>query len=271
LFEAGKVRVDGRRVRKGDRVAGGGELCVEANGSPIAPDPDAPLEVLFESADFVIVNKPAGVPTAPLVRSEARTLASALLARYPEMATVGFRAREPGLVHRLDTETSGVVLAARHTAAFEAARALFDAKLIEKRYLAVVQPGLAESGAIETWLGPDASDPRRVRVYRDAPDAYAKLARSEFRVVERGSHFWLVEVTIASAFRHQVRAHLAALGAPIAGDAVYAGASVPSLGARHALHGAYIAWAGDATLGGFRAEAGLPLALRELLTGGAGA
>jgi 23S rRNA pseudouridine1911/1915/1917 synthase len=271
LFEAGSVRVDGRRVKKGDRVRAGAELQVEAKSAPITPDPALSLEILFESDDFVIVNKPAGLPTAPLVRSESRTLAAALLARYPEMAGVGFRAREPGLVHRLDTETSGVVLAARNAAAFDAARAAFDASRIQKRYWAVVSSGLPDSGALETWLGPDPSDPRRVRVYVEAPEVYAKRARTEYRVVERGPEFCLVEVTIASAFRHQVRAHLAALGYPIAGDRVYAGRAVAALGARHALHGAYIAWAGDATRGGFRAEAGLPLELGALVKGGVGA
>ncbi len=268
LFEAGRVRVDGRRVKKGDRVAGGAELRLAAPLLAIAPDASLPLRVLFESADFVIVDKPAGLPTAPVVRSEPRSLAAALLARYPEMRGVGFRAREPGLVHRLDTETSGVVLAARHAAAFTAARELFEASRIEKRYLALTEPGISASGQLATWLGPHPADARRVQVYTEAPEAYAKHARTEYRVVERGPRFWLVEVTVASAFRHQVRAHLAHLGYPIAGDAVYGGKPAPELGSRHALHGSYIAWAGDAVRSGFRAEASLPLELGALLRGG---
>lgn len=270
LFEAGRVRVDGRRVKKGDRVASGAELRVDAPSEPIVADASLPLRVLFESADFVIVDKPAGLPTAPLARTETHTLAAALLARYPEMRGVGFRAREPGLVHRLDTETSGVVLAARHAAAFHAARELFEASAIEKRYLALVEPGMPARGEIAGWLGPDPSDARRVRVYAEAPGVYAKPARTAYRVTERGERFWLVEVTVASAFRHQVRAHLAHLGYPIAGDAVYGGKSAAELGARHALHGSYIAWAGDAARSGFRAEAALPVELGALLGGGAG-
>jgi 23S rRNA pseudouridine1911/1915/1917 synthase len=268
LFEAGRVRGAGRRLKKGDRVAQGLELTVEAPSVPIAPDASLPLEVLFESEDFVIANKPAGLPTAPLVRTETRSLAAALLARYPEMLGVGFREREPGLVHRLDNETSGVVLSARNQAAFNAARALFESSLIEKRYLAVVAAGLQGSGAIETLLGPDPGDPRRVRVFDDDV-SYAKLSTTRYRVLERGQRFCLVELSVERAFRHQIRVHLAHLGYPIAGDALYGGAPAPELGARHALHGSYIAWAGDAARDGFRAEAGLPAELRALL-GGAG-
>lgn len=270
LFEAGRVRCAGKRLKKGDRVQRGTELSVDAPIAPIAPDDSIPLAVLFESADFVIVDKPAGLPTAPLARTHNRSLAAALLARYPEMHGVGFRAREPGLVHRLDTETSGVVLAARHGDAFRAARAAFESHAFEKRYLAVVASGLSGAGAVETWLGPDRVEPRRVRVFTEAPDGYAKRCVTRYQVLESGARFALVELSVERAFRHQIRAHLAHLGYPIAGDAVYAGPAAPELGARHALHGSYIAWAGDAARAGFRAEAALPEELRALVFGGAG-
>jgi 23S rRNA pseudouridine1911/1915/1917 synthase len=269
LFEAGRVRLGGRRLKKGQRVEAGVELSVDAPALPITPDPTLPLAVLFESDDFVIVDKPAGLPTAPLTRSENRSLAAALLARYPEMLGVGFREREPGLVHRLDNETSGVVLAARNENAFRLARQLIESSAIEKRYLAVVAPGLAGEGELETLLGPDPSDPRRVRVFEQRPDGYAKQCRTRYRVLERGLHFSLVELAVERAFRHQIRAHLAHLGFPIAGDAVYSGPEAPELGARHALHGSVIAWRGDAERAGFRGEASLPAEMRALL-GGAG-
>lgn len=266
LFEEGRVRQGRRRLKKGDRLEQGVELTIEAPAVPIAPDATIPLEVLFESQDFVIANKPAGIPTAPLVRTETRSLAAALLARYPEMNGVGFREREPGLVHRLDNETSGVVLAARNQAAFQAARALFECALIEKRYLAVTGSGLAAAGEIQTLLGPDSADPRRVRVFEHEPaQGYAKLTSTRYRVLRSGERFALVELSVERAFRHQIRVHLAHLGFPIAGDALYGGPEAPSLGARHALHGSYIAWAGDAARDGFAAEAPLPEELGALL------
>jgi 23S rRNA pseudouridine1911/1915/1917 synthase len=270
LFEAGRVRGSGRRLKKGDRVERGMALTVEAPGVPIAPDSTIALTVLFESEDFVIVDKPAGLPTAPLTRSDSRSLAAALLARYPEMRGVGFRDREPGLVHRLDNETSGVVLAARSQEAFQTARSLFESASIEKRYQAVVTVDVPETGELETLLGPDPADARRVRVFAEPPDGYAKLCRTSYRVLRRGARFALVELSVERAFRHQIRAHLAHLGFPIAGDAVYGGAIEPRLGERHALHGSYIAWAGDAARAGFRAEAGLPAELGALLDGGGG-
>jgi 23S rRNA pseudouridine1911/1915/1917 synthase len=265
LFEAGRISSGSRRLKKGDRVELGSVLVVRAPREPIQPDPSLPLKVLFESDDFVIVDKPAGLPTAPLLRTETRSLAAALLARYPEMRGVGFREREPGLVHRLDTETSGVVLAARQAAAFETARALFDSGSIDKRYLAVVATGLGGEGEIQTRLGPDSADPRKVRVYDDGDSSYAKLARTRYRLVQTGSQFALVELVVERAFRHQIRAHLAHIGYPIAGDALYGGPAAPVLGARHALHASLIAWAGDARRAGFRAEAGLPPELGRLL------
>jgi len=134
----------------------------------------------------------------------------------------------------------------------------------------VVAADMPAAGELETLLGPDTADPRRVRVYAEQPDGYAKLSRTSYRVIERGARFALVELRVERAFRHQIRAHLAHLGYPIAGDALYGGAVVPELGARHALHGSYIAWAGDAARAGFRAEAGLPAELAALLAGGAG-
>jgi len=265
LFEAGRISNGHHRLKKGDRLEVGSELLVRAPSVPITPDSSLPLEVLFESEEFVIVNKPSGLPTAPLVRTETRSLAAALLARYPEMRGVGFREREPGLVHRLDTETSGVVLAARQERAFETARGLFDSARIEKRYLAVVGAGLSGEGEIETRLGPDTADPRRVRVYDDLDPSYAKLSRTRYRVVETGARFVLVELVVERAFRHQIRAHLAHLGYPIAGDALYGGPGAPELGARHALHASLIAWAGEVGRPGFRAEAGLPSELARLL------
>ncbi len=266
LFEQGRVRCAGRRLKKGDRVAAGMVLEIEAPVQPIRPDPSVALRVLFESEDFVIVDKPAGLPTAPLSRSSGPSLAAGLLARYPEMQGVGFREREPGLVHRLDNETSGVVLAARSQEAFRAARATFESSAIGKRYLAVVGLGVPPRGELSTLLGPDPGDSRRVRVLTEAPaDGYARPALTRYRVVETGQRFTLVELDVERAFRHQIRAHLAHLGFPIAGDAIYGGPPAVELGQRHALHASYIAWAGADGRSGFRAEATLPPELRALL------
>ncbi len=135
----------GRRASKGDAAAAGEVLEVdveptEASGAA-TPDPAAPLDVVLERDDLVVVNKPAGVPTAPLHPGERGTVANALVARYPEMAGIGFSPREPGLCHRLDTDTSGLVLAARTATAFAALGAGLKEGRLDKRYLLICQIG----------------------------------------------------------------------------------------------------------------------------------
>lgn len=246
LCAAGAVRLDGRRVSKGQRVSAGAELVIELPTQGVLPDASVPLDVRLETADWVVVSKPAGIASAPLALGEKGTLANALLARYPEMAGVGYTAREPGLVHRLDTETSGLLVAARNQPAFERLQSALRAGALAKRYLAVVpQLNLPDAGHIALDLKPDPSRRGRVAVSNDLGE-YSRATVSTYTVQERGALYALVEVAASPAFRHQVRAHLAAIGNPIVGDALYGGAADPRLGSRHALHANYVAWAGDA-------------------------
>ncbi|HKO49283.1 MAG TPA: pseudouridine synthase, partial [Polyangiaceae bacterium] len=119
LCALGQVRIDGQRAKKSSVLRAGAKITIELDEpESLEPEPELPLELRLERAEFVVVNKPAGMPTAPLATRERGTLCGALLARYPEMQSVGYRAREPGIVHRLDTQTSGLVLAARSAEAF---------------------------------------------------------------------------------------------------------------------------------------------------------
>lgn len=268
LFAKGRVTIDGKRVQKGDPAPAGATVRVALGleGGAV-PEPDAPLDVRHETSAYVVVSKPAGQPSVPLSGEETGTLANALVGRYPEMAEVGFSRREPGLIHRLDTQTSGLLVAARTSAAFERLRRAMSAGEIDKRYLAIVSgEGLGESGTIDEPLVQDDRRPERVLVV--ATDARgARRAVTRWRVRERGQRFTLVEVSAARAFRHQIRAHLASIDHPIAGDAIYGGPAAPQLGPRHALHASYVAWAGDATLPGFAVEDPLPPELAALITG----
>ncbi|HRI67363.1 MAG TPA: pseudouridine synthase, partial [Polyangium sp.] len=145
LFEGGKVRVHdagaerGHRVAKGDVAKAGDVVSIdvapEAQNSAAVPDPSVSLTVVFETDKVLILDKPAGQPSAPLEPGEMGTLANALVARYPECATIGFSPREPGLCHRLDTETSGLVMAARTKEAFDVLTKAIKEERIDKRYL----------------------------------------------------------------------------------------------------------------------------------------
>ena len=268
LCAKGLVRIDGHRSKKSALLALGAKVTVELDEpEALAPEPELELEVRLERDEFVVVNKPAGRPSAPLDIRERGSLCGALLARYPEMWGVGYRAREPGIVHRLDTQTSGLVLAARTLDSFRRLTHALELGELHKRYLAVVSAeGLPESGVISGALAPDPAHPERVRVLDDGDrSGYARYKTTRYRVERIVSGRALVELEVGSAFRHQIRAHLASIGHPITGDGVYGGEPVTELGARHALHASRISWAGDANLRGFSVDEPLPPDLARLL------
>ena len=268
LCAAGRVRIDGQRAKKSSLLNVGAKVTVELDEpEALEAESELPLEVRLEREDLVVVNKPPGMPTAPLDTTERGTLCGALLARYPEMQGVGHRAREPGIVHRLDTQTSGLVLAARSAHAFTALNRALEHEQLHKRYLAVVSAaGLAESGEISRALAPDPAHPERVRVLEATDRAgYARHKITRYRVKRIAAGRALVELEVGSAFRHQIRAHLASIAHPIAGDAVYGGELVSTLGARHALHASELSWAGNDAAAGFTVYEPLPPDLAALL------
>lgn len=270
LTEQGLVRVNGARavkarsLRAGDRVEVFGEW-----GTAPSPEPEAPLRVVLERADLVVVDKPAGQPSAPLGALATGTLAGALLGRYPEMAQLGYRKREPGLLHRLDTRTSGLLIAARTPLAFEVLREALTGEKLHKRYLAVVEGlGLPEFMEVDLPLAPHPSGSGRVIVAEDDDTPGARACFSELRLVERRGRWALVEVTASRAYRHQVRVHLASVGWPIAGDLDYGGSVADVLEGRHALHASHVAWEGSEQVPAFAADSPLPAELRALLDAG---
>lgn len=267
LFAEGHVEVvepSGRRrpARKGERAAAGSTIVVAASSDIAArPEAELSLSIAFEDDAFAVVDKPAGMASAPLRPGEGGTVANALVARYPAMADLGYEPREPGLCHRLDGGTSGLLVAAKHAAAFDAFTSALRQGDVDKRYLAVVvDEGLGDGGRCDLPLAAAPGDARRVAVV----DVGGRPASTQFRVVERGPGRALVEARAARAFRHQVRAHLAALGAPLLGDPLYGGPEVDGL-SRHALHASAIAWAGARGLAGWSVTSPLPADLESLL------
>ena len=239
LIEKGEVRVDGRRVKKsyslllGDRVTL--ENLPDRTDFHATPDPDMALEILLETDGYVVVDKPAGVPSHPLKEGELGTLAGALLARYPEMRGVGYSNREPGILHRLDTDTSGLMIAARDQETFDELRRMLQAGEIEKRYLARCTGIVPAPILIDAAIANDPRDRRKVRVCTDPREIKrlgALAARTEIlssTPAEQGS---LIEVRANNARRHQIRVHLASIGHPLLGDSLYGGPPH----AHHLLH-----------------------------------
>ena len=242
LIEEGGVRVGGRRVKKSYTVSAGDRVTLESLPGPAdfyaAPDPDLALEVLVENESYVVVDKSAGVPSHPLKEGELGTLAGALVARYPEMRDVGYSKREPGILHRLDTDTSGVMLAARDQETFNRLRKQLQAGEIEKRYLARCQGIVPAPIVIETPIANDPHDRRKVRACTDPREIKrlrAQPARTEVLTSIPAPHGSLVEVRANNARRHQIRAHLASIGHPLLGDPLYGGPSLETP-PHHLLH-----------------------------------
>lgn len=269
LIERGLVRVGGRRALKSLRLTAGDVVTLPLDlAEAPAAEPELPLDVRLERSDVVVVEKPAGQASAPLAASERGSLVGALLGRYPEMKGIGYRAREPGLIHRLDTRTSGLVLAARSAVAFEVLRAALESHQLDKRYLAIVEAaGLPDERVIELPLMPGKAG-RVVVAPKGSAEGGARLCVSRVRTLARRGRFALVEVEASRAFRHQVRVHLAASGWPIAGDVDYGGAMRPELSLRHALHASQVAWAGDERVPGFVVVSPLPADLAAFFDAG---
>lgn len=264
LFLEGRVTVNGRPVKGGTPARAGDAVAVTLDAPGARPDAPESLDVRFEHPEVIVVEKPAGQPTAPIRPSEVGTLANAIAARYPNTLGVGHQPREPGLLHRLDTQTSGLVIVALTQRAFETLNHALGTEKLAKRYLALVEGELGQEGAIDWPVGPDPHRKGRVAAYPTPPRGYFREATTRYRVVETRGALKLVELEVARAFRHQVRAHLAALGAPLVGDTLYGGSPWPGGGKRHALHASYVAWAGDATVPSFRVESALPEDMRLL-------
>ena len=222
LIADGRVRVDGRLRAKGELVHAGQLVTVlqpPAAPAVVAAPSEAAgrLIVLYEDDALVAIDKPGGIPSHPLRAGEEGTAANLLCARYPECADASLDPREGGLVHRLDTATSGVLVAARTRDAWRALRQAFTADDSVKRYLAEVW-GLPEDGRIVAAIGRRG---RRGTTVRIDGGRNPQAAETRWTVLARAAETTLVMATLHAGRAHQVRAHLAAAGFPIVGDDRY--------------------------------------------------
>ncbi len=215
----GRVQVNGAPARPSYRLKGGERIVVQPAAPPplkAAPEP-IPIEVLYEDEDLVAVNKPAGMIVHAGAGRRSGTLVNALLHRYGKLSEVGGEER-PGIVHRLDRYTSGVLLVARHDAAHRHLAAQFAARRIEKTYLALVHGKVkTDHGVIDS---PIARDPVR-RVRMSARLGRGRTALTEYRVLRRFGAFTYLEIHLHTGRTHQIRTHLAAIGHPVVGDRLY--------------------------------------------------
>ncbi len=267
-FAKGLVRLDGEIAKKGAPVTGG-QLCrVDFAPELLRQNRVEPgrLSILLETEHVVVVDKPARMATAALEGSTVESVAAHLLELYPQMNGIGYSVWDAGLIHRLDTDTSGVVVAAKSSDVFqELVRALRRGS-IEKTYLAwVTRVPSQESGTITTWLRPDPHHRRRM-IPAHPNQKGARACETCYEVVGIEGSLGVIRAKAPTATRHQVRAHLASIGSPLAGDELYRGEQVPGL-ERHALHAECVAYSGSETCGAFDCRAEVPADLVTLTPG----
>ncbi len=221
LISDGRLTSQGQPVRANTIVTGGVELHLDVpppESLDMAPAPEIPVTVVYEDDDLLIVDKPSGLVVHPSPGHRADTLVNALLARgggseYGGIAGVA----RPGIVHRLDRDTSGLLMVAKHDAAQASLMAQLKARRVKKSYLALVQGSVsATAGRIEAPIGRDPKHRTRMGV---VPDGRPSV--TGYRVRERFADWTFLELDLVTGRTHQIRVHLDAIGHPVAGDPVY--------------------------------------------------
>ncbi len=235
LFSKQAVRINNRPVAKGFKASAGDRLEIEIPG-PLSPYPipdQAPRpSILFEDQSLVIVDKPGLMPTHPLNPFETGTLANILVSHWPKIAGVGNKALEPGLVHRLDKGTSGLLVVALKRPAWEQLKKDLAARKWEKTYQALIEGVFPNPMTISLPLAHDPSDDRKMKVIRGPGEkrrGRIYQALTQVRPLKRFKEFTLVEVRLMTGVTHQIRIHLSSQGHPLAGDILYGSKKGPAL------------------------------------------
>lgn len=213
------------RLSKGDRIRLPVPSAIEEG--PI--EEAIPLKVVFEDENMIVIDKPAGMVAHPAAGHATGTLVNALLSHCPDLADTGNPLR-PGIVHRLDKDTSGLMMVAKNQEAYLYLRKQFEEGKVAKTYLALIEGNVdPEHGAIEASIGRDPRNRKRMAVVKDG-----RAAMTEYRVVQHFRGYTLVEAMPRTGRTHQIRVHFAAIGHPVVGDGVYGRRS--SLLGRQFLH-----------------------------------
>ncbi|MBV9172955.1 MAG: RluA family pseudouridine synthase [Chloroflexi bacterium] len=227
------VRLNGQPSKPSQRVATGDRVLVAhaPRQLDLPPDEDVPFNVIYEDAAMLVVDKPAGLVVHPAPGNEHGTLVNGLLARFPELRDDSGDLR-PGIVHRLDKDTSGLMVVGRTLAATANLQRQMQARTTEKRYLLLVRGNIDEDeGLIDAPIARDLRNRQRMSVR-----AGGRSAQTRFSVRERLGEYTLVEALLLTGRTHQLRVHFASIGRPVAGDDTYGAGRRPPALARQFVH-----------------------------------
>lgn len=270
LVERGLVRINGRRSKKSEVVGVEDRVEVAATNrrAVIEPNAELPLEVLHEDAAVIVVNKPGGMPCHPLHAEERDTVMNAVVARFPDVATVGEKPLEGGLLHRLDNGTSGALLIARNRGTFDKLREAIRAGRIARRYEALVAGSLEHKTEIDAPIAHHAKNARKMIVGDPSsanPKRAGRAASTLVEPIRRVGEFTLLSIAPKTGSRHQIRVHLASIGHPIVGDTLYGGPASDALAhGRFWLHLCEVAFDSPA-VGHVKVTAPVPEDLKKVI------
>jgi len=267
-IESGRVQVEGRPAKASARLRGGERIEVAPENRPAlaaAFPEDLPLQILYEDADLVALDKRAGMTVHAGAGRHSGTLVNALLHHFGQLSEVGGPLR-PGIVHRLDRLTSGVILVAKTDAAHLALARQFAGRQVRKTYIALVHGNFRPAAAGWTRLDMPIRRDRHHRVKMTARAREGRAALTEFRVLSERPGYALVEVRIGTGRTHQIRVHLATIGHPVVGDTLYGAPRQPELG-RFFLHAREITFSHPATGEPVTVSAPLAPELADFLAG----
>jgi 23S rRNA pseudouridine1911/1915/1917 synthase len=260
LIRDGFIRVNGKsakpslKLNAGDKV----DIVIPPELPPQLEPENIPLKIVYEDKDLLVIDKPAGLPVHPAPGHPSHTLVNAVLSHLPSLEKEAGSLR-PGIVHRLDKDTSGLIIVAKNRLAQANLSQQFKNRIVKKTYITLVQGKLTpEKGIIEAAIGRDPSHRQRMAIV-----AKGREARTEYRVIKYIGNYSLLEIKPETGRTHQIRVHLAAIGFPVVGDITYGLKS--SRFPRQFLHASKITFKLPSTGKEITLESPLPPDLQEAL------
>jgi 23S rRNA pseudouridine1911/1915/1917 synthase len=266
LIENGLVTIEGQPTKPGLKLRGGERISITIppQETETIEAENIPLTIVYEDDDLAVIDKPAGMVVHPGTGNETGTLVNAILGRYPQIQTMDDSEGRSGIVHRLDKDTSGLIVIAKNARTLKKLMAQFKGRDVDKTYIALLErTPPTETGRIEAPIGRDPNQRKRMAVQRDG-----KPASTEFEIIERDFREGqaLVRLKLLTGRTHQIRVHMAFIGCPVVGDRIY-GFRKQRIGLkRQFLHAAELAFDHPRTRERMTFQSPLPVGLLDILS-----